>query len=84
MAPERGTHGLRGEGEASARRRDAVLALERRADAFKLEGSTICTTTGNGPERCPLNWPVREAAREALERIADVRKSERTVATSKP
>jgi hypothetical protein len=47
------------------------------SDPFKLEGSTVCSTTGNGPERCRPNWPVREQARTALDRIADVRKHER-------
>jgi len=44
------------------------------SDPFKLEGSTLCTTTGGGPERCRPNWPVREEARNALDRIAEVRR----------
>jgi hypothetical protein len=46
------------------------------ADAFEMKGSTICTRTGDGPEKCHPNWPVREQARTALEQIASIRRLE--------
>jgi hypothetical protein len=44
------------------------------SDPWKIEGSTVCTSTGDGPERCRPNWPVREEARTALDGIAEVRR----------
>jgi HEAT repeat protein len=60
---------------ASAASVPALTALL--SDPFKLDGSTVCSTTEGGPERCRPNWPVREQARTALETIAHVRTQER-------
>jgi len=44
------------------------------SDSFQPQGATICTSSGNDPNRCRPYWPVREAARSALDRIREIKR----------
>ena len=71
-APEIREHVARTLGEIAPATAGATLTALL-SDPFRLEGSTICSSTNSGPNRCRDNWPVREAAQNALDRIADLR-----------
>ena len=72
-APEIREHVASTLGEIAPANADTTLTTLL-SDPFRLEGSTICSSTNGGPDRCRENWPVREAARSALDRIAELRK----------
>lgn len=82
-APEIREHVASTLGEIAPANADAALTTLL-SDPFRLEGSTICSSTNGGPDRCRENRPVREAARSALDRIAELRKRDAAARAQKP